>query len=77
MLSNLAKNHQQQDLFSVNQNNQLAAMSRQKSNAIKDINKKFNESIKYASEVGNDKWLPKANFRSKRYTTSWSELLAI
>jgi DNA polymerase V len=27
--------------------------------------------------VGNDRWLPRADFRSNRYTTSWSELLKI
>ena len=37
----------------------------------------INESIKYASELGNNRWLPRAEFRSNRYTTNWSELLII
>jgi DNA polymerase V len=52
-------------------------LARKKSDAIKGVNERFNESIKYASEVGNDRWLPRADFRSNRYTTSWSELLKI
>jgi len=77
VLSNLSKNYRQQDLFSITQNSQSQVLARKKSNVIKGVNKKFNESIKYASEVGNDRWLPRANFRSNRYTTSWSELLII
>ncbi|HAY40948.1 MAG TPA: hypothetical protein DCX64_01630, partial [Gammaproteobacteria bacterium] len=37
----------------------------------------FNDSVKYASELGNDRWLPRAEFKSNRYTTEWSELLNI
>jgi DNA polymerase V len=77
VFSNLVKNYQQQDLFSINQNSQSQVLARKKSDAIKGVNKRFNESIKYASEVGNDRWLPRADFRSNRYTTSWSELLKI
>ncbi len=77
VFSNLVKNFQQQDLFSVNQDSQLQVLERKQSNAIRGINERFNGSIKYASEVGNDKWLPRADFRSNRYTTSWSELLKI
>jgi len=25
--------------------------------------------------LGNNKWLPRADFKSNRYTTSWGELL--
>ena len=77
VLSNLTKNYRQQDLFSINQNSQSQVLAHKKSNAIKGINERFNESIKYASEVGNNRWLPRANFRSNRYTTSWNELLVI
>jgi DNA polymerase V len=77
VLSNLTKNYRQQDLFSITQDSQPQVLARQKSNAIKGANKRFNESVKYSSEVGNDRWLPRDNFRSNRYTTSWSELLII
>ena len=77
VLSNLTKNYRQQDLFSINKNSQSQVLAHKKSNAIKGINERFNESIKYASEVGNNRWLPRANFRSNRYTTSWNELLVI
>ena len=77
VLGNLTKNYQQQDLFSITQNSQIQAMARQKSNTIRSVNKRFNESIKYASELGNNRWLPRADFKSNRYTTSWTELLVI
>ena len=77
VLGNLAKNYQQQDLFSVNQNSPVQIMERKKSNTIRSVNNRFNESIKYASELGNNRWLPRADFRSSRYTTRWSELLVI
>jgi len=77
VLGNLTKNYQQQDLFSVTQNSQVQVMARQKSNAIRSVNKRFNKSIKYASELGNNRWLPRAKFKSNRYTTSWTELLVI
>lgn len=77
VLGNLTRNYQQQDLFSVTQNSQVQVMARQKSNTIKSVNKRFNESIKYASELGNNRWLPRADFKSNRYTTSWTELLVI
>ena len=77
VLGNLTKNYQQQDLFSITQNSQIQTMARQKSNTIRSVNKRFNESIKYASELGNNKWLPRADFKSNRYTTSWTELLVI
>ena len=77
VLGNLTKNYQQQDLFSITQNSQIQAMAHQKSNTIRSVNKRFNESIKYASELGNNRWLPRADFKSNRYTTSWTELLVI
>ena len=77
VLSNLVKDYPQQDLFSTNEDNQRKIDSANKSNAIRSVNKRFNESLKYASEVGNDKWKPRAGFRSNRYTTSWTELLVI
>ena len=77
VLGNLTKNYQQQDLFSITQNSQIQTMARQKSNTIRSVNKRFNESIKYASELGNNRWLPRADFKSNRYTTSWTELLLI
>ena len=77
VLSNLVKNYPQQDLFLTNKDNQRKIGSTNKSNAIRSVNKRFNESLKYASEVGNDKWKPRADFRSNRYTTSWTELLVI
>ena len=77
VLGNLAKNYQQQDLFSMNQNSPVQIMERKKSNTIRSVNNRFNESIKYASELGNNRWLPRADFRSSRYTTRWSELLVI
>ena len=77
VLGNLTKNYQQQDLFSITQNSQIQTMARQKSNTIRSVNKRFNESIKYASELGNNRWLSRADFKSNRYTTSWTELLVI
>ncbi|MDB4849700.1 Y-family DNA polymerase [bacterium] len=77
VLGNLTKNYQQQDLFSITQNSQIQTIARQKSNTIRSVNKRFNESIKYASELGNNRWLPRADFKSNRYTTSWTELLVI
>ena len=77
VLSNLVKNYPQQELFLTNKDNQSKIGSTNKSNAIRSVNKRFNESLKYASEVGNDKWKPRADFRSNRYTTSWTELLVI
>ena len=77
VLGNLAKNYQQQDLFSMNQNSPSQIIERKKSNTIRSVNNRFNESIKYASELGNNRWLPRADFRSSRYTTRWSELLVV
>jgi DNA polymerase V len=77
VLGNLSKNYRQQDLFSMNQEGQGEVGSYNKSNPIRSINRRFNESVKYASEVGNDRWQSRADFRSNRYTTSWNELLLV
>jgi len=77
VLGNLIKNYRQQDLFSMNQNSQAETDSYNKSNPIRSINRRFNESVKYASEVGSDRWQPRAGFKSNRYTTSWNELLLV
>ena len=37
----------------------------------------FGNLLYYASELGNDKWLPRADFQSNRFTTRWNELLKI
>jgi DNA polymerase V len=74
VLGNLTKDYQQQDLFLMSQSDTVELL---KSNAIRSVNKRFGESIKYASELGNNRWLPRADFRSNRYTTNWSELLII
>ncbi len=77
VLGNLSKNYRQQDLFSVNQDSQSETDSYNKSSSIQNINRRFNESVKYASEVGSDRWQSRAGFRSHRYTTSWNELLLV
>ena len=33
--------------------------------------------LHYASELGNNRWLPRAQFQSRRFTTHWSELLCV
>ena len=77
VLGNLSKNYRQQDLFSINRDSQPKAERYNKSNPIQSINRRFKESVKYASEVGNDRWQSRAGFRSNRYTTSWNELLLV
>ena len=77
VLGNLTKNYRQQDLFSSTQNEQPQINSDNSSSAMQSINRRFNESLKYASEIGNDRWYPRAEFRSNRYTTSWDELLTV
>ena len=54
VLGNLAKDYQQQDIFLTNQSKELQMLMHKKSNAIRGVNKKFHESIKYASELGNN-----------------------
>ena len=77
VLGNLSRNYRQQDLFSTNRDSQPEVGSHNRSNAIRSINRRFKESVKYASEVGNDRWQSRTGFRSNRYTTSWSELLLV
>ena len=77
VLGNLSRNYRQQDLFSINRDSQPESVSHNRSNAIRSINRRFKESVKYASEVGNDRWQSRTGFRSNRYTTSWNELLLV
>jgi DNA polymerase V len=77
VLGNLSKNYRQLDLFSINRDSQPKSEKYNKSNPIQSINRRFKESVKYASEVGNDRWQSRAGFRSNRYTTSWNELLLV
>ena len=77
VLGNLSRNYRQQDLFSINRDSQREVVSHNRSNAIRSINRRFKESVKYASEVGNDRWQSRTGFRSNRYTTSWNELLLV
>ena len=77
VLGNLSRNYRQQDLFSINRDSQPEVVSHNRSNAIRSINRRFKESVKYASEVGNDRWQSRTGFRSNRYTTSWNELLLV
>ena len=77
VLGNLTKNYRQQDLFSFTQKEQPQTNSDNKSSPMKSINRRFSESLKYASEIGNNRWHPRAEFRSNRYTTSWDELLTV
>ena len=80
MLSGLTAEYRQQDLFSLNQSTEVEQGNKtnsNQSNTVQGINKRFKGSMKYASEVGNDKWLSKAEFRSDRYTTCWGELLKV
>jgi len=64
-MSNLTNGLYQEDLF-------LEQKSIQK-NAVLDS--KYKKFIKFGSELGSQKWLPKSNFRSNRYTTNWNELI--
>jgi len=77
VLGNLSRNYRQQDLFSINRDSQREVVSHNRSNAIRSINRRFKESVKYASEIGNDRWQSRTGFRSNRYTTSWNELLLV
>lgn len=77
VLRNLTKGHKQQDLYASINDTKIQKDNTTKSDTVRSINSRFNGSIKYASEVGNDRWLPRSDFKSKRYTTNWSELLHI
>jgi len=37
----------------------------------------YGNTLRYASELGNDRWLPRAEFQSNRFTTCWGELLIV
>ena len=65
MLGNLTPDKSQQDLF-------IASTSNAN---LKDHS--YGRLIKYASELGNDRWLPRVEFQSNRFTTHWGELLTI
>ena len=65
MLGNLTLDKSQQDLFVANDKN--AQLSDQP----------YGYLLCYASELGNNRWLPRAQFQSNRFTTHWNELLCI
>jgi DNA polymerase V len=65
MLGNLTPDKSQQDLFIVNQ----------KSTRMQDH--PYGNLLKYASELGNDRWQPRVEFQSNRFTTRWNELLIV
>ena len=65
MLGNLTSDKNQQDLFAVGQNRT-------------ELKKHpYGNTLHYASELGNDRWLPRAEFQSNRFTTCWGELLIV
>ena len=65
MLGNLTSDKNQQDLFAVGQNRT-------------ELKKHpYGNTLRYASELGNDRWLPRAEFQSNRFTTCWGELLIV
>ncbi len=65
MLSNLTADRNQQDLFATDC----------KQTAVH--NHPYGDLLHYASELGNDRWLPRADYRSNRFTTHWDELLTV
>ncbi len=65
MLGNLTPDKSQQDLFVISQ----------KSKQLTDH--PYGNLLRYASELGNDRWLPRAEFQSNRFTTHWAELLCV
>ena len=65
MLGNLTPDKSQQDLFAVSQKNKQL------------IDHPYGNLLRYASELGNDRWLPRAEFQSNRFTTHWAELLTV
>lgn len=65
MLGNLTPDSSQQDLFSIKQKNTLST------------NHPYGNLIHYASELGNDRWQPRAEFQSNKFTTCWKELLVV
>jgi|ETNmetMinimDraft_8_1059916.scaffolds.fasta_scaffold11105_3 DNA polymerase V len=77
VLGDLNKEYKQQDLYSTNKGSKISTNILTKPKYIGSINGRFSGSVKYASEMGNNRWLPRAEFKSYRYTTDWSELLHI
>ena len=65
MLGNLTPDKSQQDLFTVSQKNKQL------------IDHPYGNLLRYASELGNDRWLPRAEFQSNRFSTHWAELLCV
>ena len=65
MLGNLTPDNSQQDLFSIKQKDTLLT------------NHPYGNLIHYASELGNDRWLPRAEFQSNQFTTRWNEILEV
>ena len=65
MLGNLTPDKSQQDLFIVSQ----------KSTQLQDH--PYGNLLKYASELGNDRWQSRVEFQSNRFTTCWGELLIV
>ena len=71
ILSGLVNGHSQIDLFS------SGVIENKDNHNIYLINKRFKNALRYGSEMGEGKWLPRAAFRSNRYTTNWDELLSV
>ncbi|MCH9645393.1 MAG: Y-family DNA polymerase [Proteobacteria bacterium] len=64
ILGNLTADQSQNDLFN--------PATTSKSNNLSQ-----HRLLRYASELGNDRWLPRAKFQSNRFTTHWNELLCV
>ena len=64
ILGNLTADQSQNDLFN--------PTTTSKSNNLSQ-----HHLLRYASELGNDRWLPRAKFQSNRFTTHWNELLCV
>ena len=64
ILGNLTADQSQNDLFN--------PATTSKSNNLSQ-----HHLLRYASELGNDRWLPRAKFQSNRFTTHWNELLCV
>jgi DNA polymerase V len=65
MLGNLTPDKSRQDLFTIDK----------KRTEFKEY--PYGNLLKYASELGNDRWKPRAEFQSNRFTTCWGELLIV
>ncbi|MDC0390345.1 MAG: Y-family DNA polymerase [Gammaproteobacteria bacterium] len=65
MLGSLTTDKSQQDLFMA-------------SNKTQSLHKHpYGKLLRYASELGNERWLPRSDFQSSRFTTDWSEILSV